>query len=438
MNLTGIPECGVNCLVSALSQSSCLPSDDSCLCADHVYNDFVNSCVLGNCSVKEQLTTQRVTSLGCGVTYNDTTGSLKLLHYLLFASQTIFFILRMASRALKLAPWDLDDTTIVVLTLGFLGSGIAEAELGAGKPYWTFEFWEITATLKVYFIFEILYTVTLGMIKISICFLYIRIFSNSTLKKVLWGTQTFNILLIVVFLCADFGQCVPLSYFWDAWDKEHSGSCFDINAMAYTHSAINIALDVWMLILPAIQVWRLNMSFKKKLGVSAMFAIGIFLTAASIVRLTTLREFAKDPNDYTSYYPVAVWTVVELTVGMIVASLPAARIIVVKYGTSVLDATIRSSRRTESKTLPSYKKKSISNSNSSSLSRFGGRLKLPMLSFGGGGLMNSNWRELPASETSRYDPSPGSMPPIELNSGNNISQNKRVNEGETGGKEVIM
>lgn len=113
------------------------------------------------------------------------------------------------------------------------------------------------------------------MIKISICFLYLRIFSTSTLRKVLWGTQIFNILLIVAFLCADFGQCVPLSYFWLAWDKEHSGSCFNINAMAYAHSAINIALDIWMLILPATEVWRLNMSSKKKLSVSAMFAIGI-------------------------------------------------------------------------------------------------------------------------------------------------------------------
>ncbi|KAI3392170.1 hypothetical protein diail_6118, partial [Diaporthe ilicicola] len=313
-----------------------------------------------------------------------------------------------------------------VLTVGFLASGIAEAELGAGKPSWTLEFWELTATLKVYFISEIFYIVTLGLIKISICFLYIRIFSNSTLKKVLWGTQIFNVLLIVAFLCADFGQCVPLSYFWDAWDKEHSGSCFDTNALAYAHSSINIALDVWMLILPATQVWRLNMPFKKRLDVSAMFAIGIFLTAASIVRLTTLREFGKDSDDYTSFYPVSVWTVVELTVGMIVACLPAARIIVVKYGTSVLEATIKSSRRTESETLPSYnKKKSISTSNSSSWSRSGRRLKSPMLSGGGGGLMMSIWRELPESEASRDDLSPSSMLPIERNSVNSTGEEKR-------------
>lgn len=142
----------INCLASSLSRSSCLPNDDSCLCSDQIYNDFVNSCVLRSCTVKEQLTTQRVTSLGCGVTYDDTSGSLLLLHYLCFASQTICFILRMVSRAARLAPWGLDDTTIVIswacshlprlhlfhplnatadhsklLTVGFLASGITGA-----------------------------------------------------------------------------------------------------------------------------------------------------------------------------------------------------------------------------------------------------------------------------------------------------------------------
>lgn len=129
---------------------------------------------------------------------------------------------------------------------------------------------------------------------------------------------------------------------------------------------------------------------------------------------------------------------VELTVGMIVASLPAARIIVVKYATSVLEATIRSSRRTESQTLPSYKNRSNSTSNSSSWSRFGRRLKLPMLFFGGGGLMMSVWRELPASEATHYDLSPRNMIPIEQNSGNSGSQKKRITADKTRKKEIIM
>lgn len=58
-------------------------------------------------------------------------------------------------------------------------------------------------------------------------------------------------------------------------DLEHEGTCFDVNGFAFAHSGINIGLDVWMIILPAAQVWKLNMSFKGKLGVMAMFTVGI-------------------------------------------------------------------------------------------------------------------------------------------------------------------
>lgn len=123
---------------------------------------------------------------------------------------------------------------------------------------------------------------------------------------------------------------------------------------------------------------------------------------------------------------------------MIVASLPAARIIVAKYATSVLELTIGSSRRTESQTLPSHKNKPIStsnSSNSSSWNRFGRRLKLPMLSFGGSGLMTSNWRELHTSENPHYELSPSSMLPIERDNGNSTSQKKLIDEGERREKE---
>ena len=58
--------------------------------------------------------TLRAASLGCGVPVTDTSGSLKLLHALLFAAHSIFFLLRMTTRALRLVPWGLDDTTIVI------------------------------------------------------------------------------------------------------------------------------------------------------------------------------------------------------------------------------------------------------------------------------------------------------------------------------------
>ncbi|KAI3398753.1 hypothetical protein diail_8620 [Diaporthe ilicicola] len=229
-----------------------------------------------------------------------------------------------------------------ILAILFFASGIVEAELEVGKPYWALEFWQIDASFIVFFAFEAIYDLCLGMIKISICFFYMRIFQSPGFQKVMWATQIFNVLTMLVFFLVGWAQCRPLNLFWQGWDGEHKGSCFNINAFAYAHSAVNIAIDLWMLILPATQVWRLNMTLKKKLAVTLMFACGILLTTISITRLTYLVGFFGNfgkSTDARPLYNAAVWTAAELTAGIIVACLPASRILVAKYASKVIEST---------------------------------------------------------------------------------------------------
>lgn len=134
---------------------------------------------------------------------------------------------------------------------------------------------QITGFLKIFFIFEALYFFTLATIKASILFFYLRIFPDQTFRIVLWCTQIFNLLSATTFIIIICVQCRPVSYFWTGWDGEHEGSCWDINAIAWAHGGINTALDVWMLVLPATQIYGLNIQLKKKIWVLAMFGVGI-------------------------------------------------------------------------------------------------------------------------------------------------------------------
>ncbi|KAG8161106.1 hypothetical protein KVR01_009370 [Diaporthe batatas] len=124
-----------------------------------------------------------------------------------------------------------------------------------------------------------------------------------------------------------------MSYFWDMWDGEHVGRCINIYAMAWAHAIINIALDVWMLALPASQVWGLKMPLRRKLGVMVMFGLGIFITTVSCIRLRSLIGFAQayPQNPTMDFFGVALWSALELTTGVTVACLPATRQVVVKY-----------------------------------------------------------------------------------------------------------
>lgn len=103
--------------------------------------------------------------------------------------------------------------------------GITEVKLDAGNPLWDKEFWQIDAALEVWFISEVLYTVTLALIKSSILFLYTRIFPTKNFRRFVWGTQVFNLMIVLGFLPVDFFQCRPLAYFW------HSCEFFPISAL---------------------------------------------------------------------------------------------------------------------------------------------------------------------------------------------------------------
>lgn len=149
--------------------------------------------------------------------------------------------------------------------------------MGLGVDGWGLEMNDIISIIKIFYTFEMLYTITLGTVKMSICFLYFRIFPDRKFRRWLWGTQIFNILLTIAFMLVDLLQCSPISWFWDRLDANttQTGRCINLPGVAIAQGCLALALDLWMLILPATQIWGLQMAWKKKLRVQIMFTLGI-------------------------------------------------------------------------------------------------------------------------------------------------------------------
>jgi hypothetical protein len=64
------------------------------------------------------------------------------------------------------------------------------------------------------------------------------------------------------------------------------------------------------------------MHLKKKLAVASMFVVGIFVTICSIVRLGTALKWGKSQNPTYDYTKLAIWSLVELAMGIICACMP--------------------------------------------------------------------------------------------------------------------
>lgn len=172
---------------------------------------------------------------------------------------------------------------------------------------------------------DVLYSIALTCTKISILLLYNTIFPTAPspgfrlaayLTSALcfaWGLST---LLVGIF------SCTPISDYWDILNP--APNCINQHHWYTGTSVGNILTDAAILALPVLSVCHLQLSWKQKVSVSALFLLGAVVLVASIVRLVFLVTMAQ-PDITWSYYGVAIWSVVEVNLAVISSCLPTLR-----------------------------------------------------------------------------------------------------------------
>jgi hypothetical protein len=148
-------------------------------------------------------------------------------------------------------------------------------ENGLGKDIWTLTPAQITDFLYYLYVFTTIYFTNLAIVKLAFLFFYLRVFPRPLIRRLLWSTIIFVMAWGIIFLFVSVFQCRPLSYYWHRWDGEHEGSCVNPSAVAWANAVISITLDVWMIGIPLSQLRGLNLDWKKKVGVGAMFSLGL-------------------------------------------------------------------------------------------------------------------------------------------------------------------
>jgi hypothetical protein len=141
-----------------------------------------------------------------------------------------------------------------------------------------------------------MYIASLGFTKIAILLFYLHVFPVDELRRICWITIGICIAYIPAFVLATIFHCTPVSFTWTSWTGETTGTCTNFNAFAWAHAIINIVLDIWIMGLPLPQILKLQMGTRRKVHLVMMFCIGTFITIVSIVRLSSLVQFASTTN----------------------------------------------------------------------------------------------------------------------------------------------
>lgn len=171
------------------------------------------------------------------------------------------------------------------------------------------------------YISSMVYLCSLFGYKQTILLLYLRLFGVNRKFTYFTSATMFFVFgyLFSNFWTQLFGCCPPARF----WNPNVPGRCFQFKTADITYSAMNIASDFFIMILPLPMIWNLQLWRKGKIGISLVFLSGAFACAVAIIRINyVLRDlFAVDRSWNAG--KTFLWSVLEINTGLICSCTPS-------------------------------------------------------------------------------------------------------------------
>ncbi|KAI1266396.1 hypothetical protein F5Y18DRAFT_383490 [Xylariaceae sp. FL1019] len=218
-----------------------------------------------------------------------------------------------------------DYCTIVAFVIHSASVGTVIALSKYNRHQWDIPACWFDATyLKLLYVQVLTFGLTLLFSKASIFLLYLELFGvDNTLRYAIYIGLTLNTLMCLLYF--------PLASYYDApppgkpWEYlfTHPGFHALVPWGIFTGS-FNVALDIYIFILPLHTISGLNLSFSKRLQLWAVFATALVGVTASAVALVYRVKLLQNAADSTWLQgPVSIASVAEDSIALIVASAPA-------------------------------------------------------------------------------------------------------------------
>ncbi|KAK5008077.1 hypothetical protein LTR28_004466 [Elasticomyces elasticus] len=203
----------------------------------------------------------------------------------------------------------------------------AEVDTGIGDHGWRDNLSLLPAIAKLVLSNNCIYTLIINITKLSILAQYLRVFNGRIVRSI---THCLIFLLLPATCWATFGGvflCRPVAKYWHL---EIAGHCMNVKSYWVSAAAVNIVLDLCVLVLPMPAIASLHLPRKQKRGLLLVFALGFFVCIVSIARLVVVHEAAERLDWTCSGIDAIIWSAVEANTGIICASLLALKPLVVK------------------------------------------------------------------------------------------------------------
>ncbi|KAL1967283.1 hypothetical protein VTN77DRAFT_3329 [Rasamsonia byssochlamydoides] len=243
------------------------------------------------------------------------------------ALSTLFVAARLYTRFRILSTIGVDDYLIALsLVLGYVFASLISASVAAGTGRHSYDL--TTDQLE-----RALLLSTASFAPGILSFTVPKLGVVALLTRVMNPTPRFKVFLwvlvggsgLIIFGCVIilYAQCRPTRALWT---PTITGSrCWDASVLenySLASGALSAFVDLFLAVYPATVLWRLQMSRRKKIGLTITLGLGVFACAVSIYKSTRLTELA-DKTDFTyDTVDVFLWTNIEANTIIIAACVP--------------------------------------------------------------------------------------------------------------------
>lgn len=144
-----------------------------------------------------------------------------------------------------------------VTTLALSTTSLLSLRYGWGRHMITLSLQDVTSFTKSYWAIQLLFPTTMSFAKISMLFLYRRIFPSRRFNILLYVVGAVIVVWWLASVLAIILICHPVQYFWDKTIP--GGHCGNDFGILYGVASPNIVTDIAILILPLPILWKLQM-----------------------------------------------------------------------------------------------------------------------------------------------------------------------------------
>ncbi|KAI1410921.1 hypothetical protein F5Y13DRAFT_191751 [Hypoxylon sp. FL1857] len=222
---------------------------------------------------------------------------------------TTFFFIRVYSRIFIEKRARLPDVLILLSFGAYIGvvwTIFRALSLGGFFVHqWNITAREFELVAFTFFMLPEFYTFMILFSKTAILLEWMQVFVPKGTRNLFFWTSLLVLILNAVFYIAGLFvlnlSCTPIEKFWK---PTVPGTCLSLdNLLSFqmSSSCINLAFDLIILILPQPTIWTLNMSPRRKIGISLVFCMGILACLCALIRVIFVRNlFGSIDRTYTT------------------------------------------------------------------------------------------------------------------------------------------